>query len=169
MATKARLVSVVFLRAGIAAGLVGAALYALYNIVGILLAIGRVTDFQMRFPDALKVYFDFVFMVAAGRHAATKVTPSPALGFLLLTAVSLAWSLGFAFLAQTRRELIDRPLLSGIGFGFVVWVVMLVVLAVSGFLQPPNPNRIVFAILGDVVFFGIPVAYTVARMVRMRG
>lgn len=155
-----------FLRAGIVAGLAGGAILALYNVVGISVSVSNAAGIPMSLGSAAAVYFGFAMMVAAGRNAAVGHPANVPLGVALHFIVSLAWGLGFAFLAQTRGELTQRPLISGIGFGFVVWVVMLVVLAVSGFLQPPTPNRIAFAILGDVVFFGIPIAYTAAAMLR---
>ena len=147
------------LRAGIIAGLVGGA------IDSIFLVVVSVLSGQSLAASVIGMYQ----FAAAGAIGKSLAFSSPAFAWLGLPvhfAVSIAWALGFVYLAQRRRQLIERPLISGVAFGFVVWIMMQIVLIGAGLFQNPTPSGLAIALLAHCVFFGIPVAYTNARLSR---
>src|SRR6266404_2969640 len=57
------------------------------------------------------------------------VIARPSAGFIALyAAVCLAWGIGYAYLAQTHAQLNTLPILSGVVYGLVAYVVMQLVL-----------------------------------------
>ena len=62
----------------------------------------------------------------------------------------------------------SRPLLSGVGFGIIVWFVMQAVLVGAGKFTAPNIYTFDRDMVAFIVFFGVPLALTAARLVRSR-
>ncbi len=67
-----------------------------------------------------------------------------------------------------QSQLLTRPLLSGAGFGVIVWFVMQVVLVGAGHFTPPNIYTFDRDMVGFILFFGIPLALTASRLLRTR-
>jgi len=86
-------------------------------------------------------------------------------GLALHLLVSIGWAAGYAYLAATRPFLSARWPVSGIVYGVLVYVLMQAVLLVDGNLTlPATPLLFVNAVVAHVIFFGLPVAFVVARM-----
>lgn len=84
------------------------------------------------------------------------------LGLGIYLVVSLVWGVAYAYLAATRPFMNARWLLSGLAYGLCVYIVMQIVVLVSGAFQYPHtPNDFVFAVLAHIIFFGVPVALVV--------
>lgn len=88
-------------------------------------------------------------------------------GVVLHFAVSIGWSIGYAALAESQRQLVTRPLLSGAAFGLVIYFAMQLVLVGAGLYRIPTPSELGVALLAHLVFFGLPVALIVGRAGRM--
>lgn len=89
------------------------------------------------------------------------------LGLAVHVVVSIAWAGGFAYLAQTQTFITQRWLISGIFYGFMVYIFMLLIqLGAHVFVFPANADVVVNALIAHCAFFGVPVAYVVARMSR---
>ena len=91
------------------------------------------------------------------------------LGILLHFAVSIFWALGYVYLARTQPQLLGRPIVSGIGFGIVVYLVMQIVLVGANLFTPPTPPEILRGLIAHCVFFGMVVAFVVTRLSAGRG
>lgn len=89
-----------------------------------------------------------------------------ALGVLLHLAVSIGWALGYIWLAPRQPQLLTRPVISGIGYGLVVWLVMLILLIPAGKFAVPTVGSLDRDIIAHVFFFGIPLALVVSRLLR---
>ncbi len=88
------------------------------------------------------------------------------LGVVLHFAVSIGWSLGYAVLAESQRQLVTRPWISGAAFGLLVYFAMQLVLVGAGLYRIPAPSELGVALLAHLVFWGVPVALIVGRTQR---
>jgi hypothetical protein len=86
-----------------------------------------------------------------------------ALGLVMHFFISIAFALGFAFVASRFRAVLDQPLAWGVIFGLAAYAVMEIVLALAHAAQPPSVKGIVISLIAHVVFFGLPVALYIAR------
>jgi len=112
-------------------------------------------------PGAL---YTFIAAALVGRAAAAADPRFIWLGVGLHLAVSLAWAFGYVYAARTMRQLVRRPFISGLGFGLVIYFVMLVVLLAANLYTKPTPGDVGLGLLANCVFFGLPVALITARM-----
>lgn len=148
------------LRAGVVAGIAGAILIDLFFFV--LAAAGGAS-----FADTAAKSFAFTASAAIGPAAAAANPPlAVTLGVLLHLLVSIAWALGYVYLARSQRHLIERPVLSGIGFGIVVYVFMNIVLIGAGLYHRPTVQNFEAGLVAHLIFFGLPIALIVARTLR---
>lgn len=147
------------LRAGIIAGLVGGA------VDGIFLVAALVFQGQP-LATALVGFFQSAAAGAIGKGMAYSSPAFAWLGVAMYFLLGIAWALAFAYLAQQRRQLIARPLVSGIVFGFVVWTITQVVLLGAGLFQTTTSTSLAISLIAYCAFFGIPVAYANARLSR---
>ena len=116
-------------------------------------------------PSAIPKFYQSIAATATGSPADTSQA-SPLLGLLLHFCVALVWALAFAWLAQQQPKMVALPLVSGLVFGAIVWMIMQIVLFVNGALPPPTPTSVTTAVIAHCVFFGVPVAYVVAATLR---
>jgi len=89
-------------------------------------------------------------------------------GVAVLFAATLLWAFGYVYAAHHQSQLLSRPLISGAGFGVIVWFVMQVVLVGAGHFTPPNIYTFDRDMVGFIVFFGMPLALTASRLLRTR-
>jgi hypothetical protein len=91
---------------------------------------------------------------------------SPWIGLLAFLVVSIAWGFGYAYVAQTRASIVNRPWISGFFYGLVVWLVMQVVLMAGEVWNPASlaTYPLVVSLFAHAFFFGIPVALTARAM-----
>lgn len=135
--------------AGIAAGIL---------IEAYLLATARANPMQA---------WQWIASAAVGDVAFT--SPSYAwLGLAVHFVVSVGWAGGYAYLAQDRPYMNARWLISGLVYGLLVYVFMDLILLGARKLVPPTPLEFLNALVAHCVFFGLPLAFVVARMDRAR-
>jgi uncharacterized membrane protein YagU involved in acid resistance len=91
---------------------------------------------------------------------------APALGVVLHFGVSIFWALGYVYLIRSQPQLLTRPILSGAGFGLVVYVFMEIMLITAGQFHRPKPAELGTALLAHIVFFGMTVGLVVSLMLR---
>jgi hypothetical protein len=145
--------------AAIVAGLVGAVLiHACLLLIGPALSPGLALT-----PGAL---YTFIAAALVGRAAAAADPHFVWLGVGLHLVVSLAWAFGYVYAARSVGQLLRRPLISGLGFGLVIYFVMLVVLLAANLYTKPTPGDVGIGLLANCVFFGLPVALIVAGMAK---
>ncbi len=139
---------------GVVAGLAGAILIDAYLIVTLVFATRAV---------GFAAFFQFTAAGAIG-PAAYADNNSVYLGFILHVLVSIAWGVGYAFVAVRTPQVFARPLLSGIAFGIVVMLAMQLVEVAANIYRQPTTFSLFNAFVAHVVFFGIPVAYIATTM-----
>jgi len=143
--------------AGLVAGIAGGVLIQLF-LFAAQLAGGT---------PAGKLAGGFAFIAAAlmGPSAYTNPAAVP-IGIVLHFCVSIGWALGYVYLVRTQPQLLTRPLISGAGFGLMVYIFMQIVLLTAGEYHRPAPGALATQLIAHIVFFGIPVALIVSRMLR---
>ena len=110
--------------------------------------------------------WQWVASVAIGPAALTS-TRYAWLGALVDLIVGMGWAGGYAYFAQAQTFVNARWLISGLMYGVIVYFFMQVLLlGAHAFVWPPSPAQFANQILARMLFFGVPVAYTVARMNR---
>ncbi|MGB6986902.1 MAG: hypothetical protein WBD74_13105 [Candidatus Aquilonibacter sp.] len=88
-------------------------------------------------------------------------------GVLVDLVISMAWAGGYAYFAQRQPFVNTRWALSGFFYGFVVYVLMLLLLlGAHAFVSPSTPQALFNDVIARTVFFGVPVAFVVARLDR---
>jgi uncharacterized membrane protein YagU involved in acid resistance len=107
--------------------------------------------------------FTFDASVLLGK-AAYASDASVALGAALHFLVAIGWAVGYAFVAERQPQLVTRPLISGAGFGLIVYFAMQLVIVAANLYRIPTPRELGVALLAHLVFYGMPVAFIVARL-----
>jgi hypothetical protein len=144
--------------AGLAAGITGGILLGAF----LVFAYGTVLA-TPGFSLSGMLTFDASVLIGP---AALTAPYAPALGACLHVLVSIGWALGYAWLAIRQPQLVTRPALSGGAFGFCIYFAMQLVLVAAAQYHQPTPAELGLALLGHVAFYGIPVAYVIARIAR---
>lgn len=85
----------------------------------------------------------------------------------LYAAICLAWGIGYAYLAQTRAQLNTLPVLSGMVYGVVVYVVMQLVLYSVAAERMASALEVAYGGFATCLFFGLPIAL-VTRLLSSR-
>lgn len=101
-----------------------------------------------------------------GNEAYSGGVPVAGLGLLLHFAMSYLWASVFLLAYRHVRMLEQRPLLSGVLFGIVVFFTMrLVVLPLSAFPFPMSfkPLATALDLLSHMFLFGVPIAWATRR------
>jgi uncharacterized membrane protein YagU involved in acid resistance len=89
------------------------------------------------------------------------------IGLLVHFCVSIGWAGGYAYFAQRQRFVNQRWIVSGLVYGFVVYIFMVLIqMGAQVFRVPDSPPSLVNALIAHMVFFGVPVAYVVATLER---
>jgi hypothetical protein len=92
---------------------------------------------------------------------------APWIGLAVHGVISVAWAGAYAYVAAGQPNVRRRWALSGIVYGLVVYTFMQIVLLASGnFEYPHSPNDFTSALIGNAVFFGLPVAFVVNALDR---
>jgi hypothetical protein len=92
----------------------------------------------------------------------------PGISFVALyAAVCLAWGIGYAYLAETRVQLNTLPVLSGVVYGVVAYVVMQLVLYSVAAERVGSALEVAYGGFASCLFFGLPVAI-VTRLLSSR-
>jgi uncharacterized membrane protein YagU involved in acid resistance len=106
---------------------------------------------------------------ALGNAAFTGGVQTAALGLALHFALSYLWAALFLIAAWQVPLLVRRPVLSGIAFGIVVFLVMrLVVLPLSAFPFPVTfkPLGASLDLMSHMFLFGVPIAIAASKVRR---
>jgi uncharacterized membrane protein YagU involved in acid resistance len=140
---------------GVIAGAVGGILFSAYFVL-VALAITHSVDFIR--PS------QFDASAVVGKVAFTD--PRYALlGIAVHFTLSIAWAVGYAYAAVQTPQVRAQPIVSGIVYGIIVYVAMLLVQVAAGVFVPPNTVMLVESLIAHTVFFGLPVAFiTRARL-----
>ena len=111
----------------------------------------------------------YAFLASAVGGPALGDGPSAVpVGVLVLFAGTLLWAFGYVYGAQQQPQLVSRPLISGAGFGLIVWFVMQAVLVGAGHFTQPTIYTFDRDMVAFLLFFGIPLAFTASRLLRSR-
>ncbi len=95
-------------------------------------------------------------MLAAGRPSWASLHYAEFLA--LYAAVCIGWGIGYAYLAATLPQINRFPVLSGLTFGVVVYVVTQLALYGAAAEQTHTAQQVAYGIIAACLFFGLPVA-----------
>ena len=111
--------------------------------------------------------FQFIASGLFGRHSYQMGWNSVLLGVVIHFAIALTWTAVFYVAATKFRVLTRRPVLSGLIYGLVVYVVMnFVVLPLTAIPPRPAPPTLVSkinAVLALMFCIGLPIALLVRK------
>ncbi len=107
------------------------------------------------------ILFGLVYFPAAVRRP--PAGPQAAEYAALYAAACLAWGIGYAYLAAGQPQVNRFPVLSGLSFGVVVYVVTQLVLYGIAAEQIHTAQQVAFGLGATSLFFGLPVAF-IARL-----
>lgn len=111
----------------------------------------------------------FAFVASAVGGSALGESPSAAAaGVLFVFIITVLWAFGYVYAAKQQPQLLTRPLLSGTGFGVIVWFVTQAMLVGAGRYTAPTIYSFDRDMVAFIVFFGIPLAVVAARLLRAR-
>ncbi len=122
---------------------------------------------QRRAGNAISGTYRFLADAIAGPQVASASWAVP-VGIAVLFACTILWAFGYLYAAQRQPQLLARPIISGLGFGVIVWFVMQALLVPIGRFQRPNIYTFDRDIVAFTLFFGIPLALVAARLTRAR-
>jgi hypothetical protein len=111
--------------------------------------------------------YTFLATVVGGPTISDPAAAVP-IGVLVLFAGTILWSFGYIYAASKQSQLLTRPLISGAGFGLIVWFVLQAVLVGAGHFTAPTIYTFDRDMVAFLVFFGVPVAFVVSRILRAR-
>jgi hypothetical protein len=83
-------------------------------------------------------------------------------------AACVVWGIGYAYLASTQPQVNRFPVLSGLAFGVVVYVVAQLVLYGIAAEQIHTAQQVAFGLSATCLFFGLPVALVARLLERVR-
>jgi hypothetical protein len=140
--------------AGIAAGIVS----------GILLAaFAAFADARAGMPG----YTTYTFLAAVvGGDAFARGPGAEPIGVAVLFAGTILWAFGYLYAALKQPQLLTRPLISGAGFGVIVWFVLQAVLVGAGHFSAPTIYTFDRDMVAFILFFGVPLAFTASRVLQ---
>jgi hypothetical protein len=108
--------------------------------------------------------WQWIASVAIGPAALTNASYAP-LGIVVDLVAAVGWAGGYAYFAQRQPFVNTRWLISGLMYGLIVYLfTQVLLLGVHAFVWPPTPAAFANQIIALMLFFGVPVAGTVARM-----
>lgn len=114
--------------------------------------------------DKLAGNFIFIATALAGPASATPAVMT--LAVVLDVCVAIGWAIGYVYLARTQPQLVVRPWISGAVFGFIVYAFMEIILITAGLSSRVTSGLLFRELIAETIFYGIPVALIVSRLVR---
>jgi uncharacterized membrane protein YagU involved in acid resistance len=144
-------------RAGVAGGIVGGIILLLF-LLGAGLATTKASPMVI-----LLALLQFSAEWAIGKEALAS-TSYAWIGVLVHFGTSILWGLAFVYVAKQRPQVVQQPFIAGIVYGVIVWIGTQLVLMATGLFRTPSPNEIETELFAYCIFFGIPLAYTVAKL-----
>jgi hypothetical protein len=142
---------------GVIAGLAGGVLIEAASFAAIFVMTGT-----------LDVIREFQLTAAELIGKSALANPQAAwLGIAVHFAISVAWGIGYVYVAEQRPQLYARPIISGFAYGVAVYLLMLLLDLATGVTNAPELSSLGNALVAYTFFFGIPIAL-IARARRER-
>jgi hypothetical protein len=143
-----------WLAAGIGAGLVSGITLAAFAAFA-----------EVRSGQPVSATYTFLASAVGGSTLGDGPSALP-VGVVVLFAGTILWAFGYVYGALRQPQLVTRPLVSGAAFGLIVWFVMQAVLVGAGHFSAPTIYTFDRDMVAFLVFFGIPLAWVAARLLR---
>jgi hypothetical protein len=122
---------------------------------------------QVRAGQPIAATYTFLASAVGGPVFGEGASAVP-VGVAVLFAGTIFWAFGYVYGARHQPQLVARPLISGAAFGVIVWFVMQVVLVGVGKFTAPNIYSFDRDMVAFLLFFGIPLAFVAARLMRAK-
>ncbi len=101
-----------------------------------------------------------------GADSFTGGAATAALGVLAHFAIAFIWTIVFYLASRKIKFLIDQPIVSGVLYGVVVYLLMyyvIVPLSAAPFQMPHTPDAIARDVFIHIICIGLPIALVVRR------
>jgi predicted membrane-bound dolichyl-phosphate-mannose-protein mannosyltransferase len=139
------------LRTGVVAGIIAAVILDAYRLSVDFLAHGRVPEDHYRYVAS-----------AVLREGAYALPGAAWLGLAMHLTIGAVWGIAFAWAASSTPEVLQRPVLAGVVFGALVYIIMRFVTVAGGIAYKATPGVALFEFVAHTIFFGIPLAFIIA-------
>ena len=93
---------------------------------------------------------------------------APVIGLAFLLIAAILWAFGYLYGARAQSQLLTRPILSGVGFGVIVWLFSQAILVGVGKFSAPTIYSFDRDMVAFIIFFGVPLAFTASKLLRAR-
>jgi hypothetical protein len=133
---------------GVTAGLISGAIIEIYAFAVILVMTG-----------GLDVVREYQYTAAAfvGKIALSS-TNYAWLGVAAHFAISAAWGAGYVYVAMRAPQLDAQPLIAGVIYGFIVFLLILLFQVAANVQHTPEVSTLGNGIIAHTLFFGVPIA-----------
>jgi len=101
-----------------------------------------------------------------GAESFTGGAATVALGVLVHFTIAFIWTIVFYLASRKIKFLIDQPIISGVLYGVVVYLLMyyvIVPLSAASFQMPHTPDAIARDVFIHIICIGLPIAFVVRR------
>jgi hypothetical protein len=133
-------------------------------IAGILGAIG--TDAFISIAHQMSPIKLWQFIASSAFGSVAYSSPSYAIaGVVMHLIIALVWAYLY-YIVWSRVNSLHNWVLGGLVWGIVVDVVMDGLMAFRGVLEPQTPNAVIFGLITNCVFYGLPMAWYWSRSAR---
>lgn len=134
-------------------------------VAGTLDALAAMTTFMFRGGKDPAVVWKFVASGIFGKDAFAGGSGMVVWGLVFHFCIALIWALVFFLIYPAVRRSISNPVLIGLLYGILVWVIMnLIVLPLSHVpAQPINPSGVLIGMGVLMVCIGLPIALLVHK------
>ena len=133
---------------GLVAGVAGSIVLDLYVMCA---------SFAGPLPTSMAVVYRYVAEVAIGKAALTN--PNAIwLGAAIQFAIGIGWGIGYVYAASRTRTILERPIVSGMVFGLIVYLTMQIVAVAANAFHAPDTALLVNGLVANTLFFGLPIA-----------
>lgn len=80
------------------------------------------------------------------------------IGVAVHFALSIVWGLGYVYVAAQRPQLTAHPIISGLVYGIVVYLLVLLFNLAANVTNTPEMSTLGNALVAHTLFFGVPIA-----------
>ena len=135
-------------------------------IAGTLDGVAAVVHYLLNKGNNPLRVFQYIASGIVGKEAFTGGLPMAILGMVLHFLIAFGWAIGFYLLYRRFRIVASHPLISGLFYGMLVWLLMnQVIVPLSA--APPLPFRLTQALISLLIHLflvGWPIAWVVHRL-----
>lgn len=135
-------------------------------VAGTLDALGAMTTFMLRGGKNPALVWKYVASGVFGKEALAGGTDVVIWGLIFHFLIALIWAVIFFMIYPTLRRFISNPIVTGLLYGVLVWVIMNLVVLPLSHIPPAPPFDLSKALIGMSVLMiciGLPISLIVSK------